>query len=300
MPETSVSSPTKTVTIGPDHPFVIIGERINPTGRRLLAAQMGAMDFSRVQQDAVAQVAAGAQMLDVNAGVPGADEPAILAAAIRAVQEVVDVPLSLDSSVIEALEAGLQVYQGKPLINSVTGEDASLERVLPLAKKHGAAVVGIANDERGIPATPEGRLEIARKIVERAQDYGISPNDVVVDPLAMTVGADHRAATVTLETVRLIRQELGVNTVCGASNISFGLPDRLLLNVAFLAMAIGAGLTAAITNPLEETLRKTVSAADVMMGHDEYCQRWIASVRGAAGRDRPSRRRRRRASTGER
>jgi len=295
--ETTITSPTKTVTISPDHPFVIIGERINPTGRRVLAAQMGAMDFSMVQQDAVAQVEAGAHILDVNAGVPGADEPAIMAAAIQAVQAVVDVPLSIDSSVIEALETGLAIYQGKPLVNSVTGEDAALERVLPLVKKHGAAVVGIANDERGIPETPEGRLAIARKIVERAQDYGIPSSDVVIDPLAMTVGADHRAAIITLETIRLVRRELGVNTVCGASNISFGLPDRLPLNMAFLAMAIGAGLTSAITNPLEEALRKTAWAADVMMGHDEYCQRWIASVRGAAGRERPSRRRRREKAT---
>jgi 5-methyltetrahydrofolate--homocysteine methyltransferase len=291
--ETTIASPTKTVVIGPDRSFVLIGERINPTGRRVLAAEMQAMDFTMAQRDAVAQVEAGAHMLDVNAGVPGGNEPAILAAAVRAVQAVVDVPLSLDSSVIDALESGLAAYQGKALVNSVTGEETTLERVLPLVKKHGAAVVGIANDEQGIPKTPEGRLEIARKIVQRAQDHGISPADVLIDPLAMTVGADHRAATVTLETIRLVRRELGVNTVCGASNVSFGLPDRLPLNTTFLAMAIGAGLTAAITNPLEEMIRKTVRAADVMMGHDEFCQRWIAAARSTAGLDRPSRRRRR-------
>ncbi len=292
--KTTISSPTQTVAIGADRPFVIVGERINPTGRRVLAAQMQALDFTMAQQDAVNQVAAGAHVLDVNAGVPGADEPAILAAAVQAVQAVVDVPLSLDSSVIEALAAGLAVYQGKALVNSVTGEDESLERVLPLVKKHGAAVVGIANDETGIPVTPEARLAIARKIVQRAEDHGISRADVVIDPLAMTVGADHTAATVTLETIRLVRRELGVNTICGASNISFGLPDRMPLNTAFLALGIGAGLTAAITNPLEEAIRKTVLAADVMMGRDEYCQRWIAAVRGEAGQERPSRRRRRR------
>jgi len=291
--ETTIASPTKTVVIGPDRPFVLIGERINPTGRRVLAAEMQAMDFTMAQRDAVAQVEAGAHMLDVNAGVPGGNEPAILAAAVRAVQGVVDVPLSLDSSVIDALEAGLGAYRGKALVNSVTGEDTSLEQVLPLVKKHGAAVVGIANDERGIPKTPEGRLEIARKIVQRAQDHGISPADVLIDPLAMTVGADHRAATITLQTIRLVRRELGVNTVCGASNVSFGLPDRLPLNTTFLAMAIGAGLTAAITNPLEEMIRKTIWAADVMMGHDEFCQRWIAAARSTAGQERPSRRRRR-------
>lgn len=281
------------MVIGAGHPFVIVGERINPTGRRVLAAQMQALDFTMTQQDAVAQVEAGAHVLDVNAGVPGADEPAILAAAVQAVQAVVDVPLSLDSSVIEALAAGLAVYQGKALVNSVTGEDESLERVLPLVKKHDAAVVGIANDETGIPVTPEARLAIARKIVRRAEDHGISPADVVIDPLAMTVGADHNAATVTLETIRLVRRELGVNTICGASNVSFGLPDRLPLNTTFLALGVGAGLTAAITNPLEEAIRKAVLAADVMMGRDEFCQRWIAAVRGEAGQERPSRRRRR-------
>jgi 5-methyltetrahydrofolate--homocysteine methyltransferase len=280
--ETILTSPTRQVHIGPDRPFVIIGERLNPTGRKRLAAEMAAGDFERVRADALAQVEAGAHMLDVNAGIPLADEPAILAEAIRIVQSVVAVPLSIDSSVIKALEAGLAVYRGKPLVNSVTGEDERLEAVLPLVKQYGAAVIGITNDENGISEDPDVRFAIASKIVARAEALGIPRQDVLIDPLAMPIGAMRSAGTSLFSLVRRVQSELGVNTVCGASNISFGLPDRPALNAAFLAMAIAAGLTSAITNPLEESLRKTVLAADVFMGHDENCMAWLAAQRSQA------------------
>lgn len=277
--ETVVSSRTKEVRIGPDLPFVIIGERINPTGRKKLAAEMAAGDFSRVISDALAQVEAGAHMLDVNAGIPLADEPAILAEAIKLVQSVVDVPLAIDSSIVKALESGLAVYQGKALVNSVTGEEERLEAVLPLVKKYGAAVIGISNDETGISENPEVRLAVARKIIERAQDYGIPREDVLIDPLVMPIGAMRYAGRQVFEIVRRCRDELKVNTCCGASNISFGLPNRGPLNATFLAMAIGAGLTSAITNPLEEHIRIAVKAADVLTGNDENCMNWIMSNR---------------------
>jgi 5-methyltetrahydrofolate--homocysteine methyltransferase len=291
--ETIFSSPTKTVIVGPERPFVIIGERINPTGRKRLAAEMAAWNFDRVVADAIAQVQAGAHMLDVNAGIPLADEPAILAEAIRIVQSVVDVPLSIDSSVVKALEAGLAAYQGKPLVNSVTGEEERLEAVLPLVKKYGAAVIGISNDETGISEDLNVRFAIARKIVERAEDYGIPRQDVLIDPLAMPVGAVRTAGATLFALVRRLREELGVNTVCGASNISFGLPDRGTLNAAFIAMAISAGMTCAITNPLEESIRKTVLAADVMMGHDENCLAWLSAHRVEAPGEAGGRQRRR-------
>jgi 5-methyltetrahydrofolate--homocysteine methyltransferase len=300
--ETILTSPTRTVRIGPEHPFVIIGERINPTGRKKLAVEMAAWDFERVRADALAQVEAGAQMLDVNAGIPLADEPAILAEAIRVVQNVVDVPLSIDSSIIAALEAGLRAYQGKPLVNSVTGEEERLEAVLPLVKQYGAAVIGITNDESGISEDPDERFSIARKIVERAESYGIPRQDVLIDPLAMPIGAVRTAGTALFTLVRRVREELGANTVCGASNISFGLPERGVLNATFLAMAIAAGMTCAITNPLEEHIRKTVLAANVFMGVDENCQAWLAAQRvevgsqGEAGDGQRRRRRLRRAA----
>lgn len=279
MTRTVVSSRTKTVVIGPDQPFAIIGERINPTGRKLLAREMAAGDYDRVRQDALAQVAAGAAMLDVNAGIPLADEPAILARAIRIVQELTDVPISIDSSVVAALESGLAAYEGKALVNSVTGEEERLEAVLPLVKKHGAAVIGISNDETGISEDPAVRFAVARKIVERAQDHGIPREDVLIDPLVMPVGAMRYAGRQVFEIVRRCRDELGVNTCCGASNVSFGLPNRAPLNAAFLAMAIASGLTSAITNPLETEIRQTIMAANVMMGHDENCVAWIAANR---------------------
>ncbi len=277
--ETVLESASRTVTIGPEHPFVMIGERINPTGRKVLAAEMREGRMEMVRADALAQVAAGSQMLDVNAGVPGEDEPALLVAAVRAVGEVTDAPLCLDSSVVEALTAGLSAYDGKALVNSVTGEDDRLERILPLVAKHGAAVIGMANDETGISMVPEERLVIARKIVERAADHGIKAEDIVIDPLAMTVGADPQAGRITLETMRLIRDELGVNMSCGASNVSFGLPSRPQLNAAFLPMAMLAGLTSAITNPLTFEVRKAVQAGDLLLGNDEYAASWIAAFR---------------------
>jgi len=277
--ETIVTSPSREVRIGPSNPFVIIGERINPTGRKLLAAEMAAGNFERVRADAIAQVAAGAHMLDVNAGIPLADEPGILAETIRVVQSVTDVPLSIDSSVVAALERGLEAYRGKPLVNSVTGEEERLEAVLPLVARHGAAVVGVANDETGISEDPDRRFEVARKIVRRAESYGISRDDVIIDPLAMPVGAAPSAITTLFRIVRRLREELGVNSLCAASNISFGLPNRPTLNTTFLTMAIGAGMTCAITNPLEEEIRRGILAANVMMGHDENCQGWLAAHR---------------------
>ena len=279
MTDTVISSATREVVIGFDRPFVIIGERINPTGRKLLAAEMAAGDYSRVEADALAQVAAGAHMLDVNAGIPLADEPAILARAIQLVQSITDVPLSIDSSIVAALAAGLAVYQGKPLVNSVTGEEERLESVLPLVKKYGAAVVAISNDETGISEDPDVRFEVAKKIVHRAMDYGIPASDIVVDPLVMPIGAIGQAGVQVMRLVKRLREELKVNTTCGASNISFGLPARDGVNSAFLTMAIASGMTSAITNPLHGDIVKACMAADVMMGHDPDCARWIRRFR---------------------
>jgi 5-methyltetrahydrofolate--homocysteine methyltransferase len=285
MTDTVISSASKEVVLGFDRPFVVIGERINPTGRKLLAGEMKAGDFSRVEADAIAQVAAGANVLDVNAGIPLADEPALLARAIRLVQSLTEAPLSIDSSVVEALEAGLEAYQGKALLNSVTGEEERLERVLPLVKKHGAAVVAICNDDSGISTDINVRFEVAKKIVNRAADYGIPACDVVVDPLVMPVGAMADAGVQVMQLIRRLRSELKVNTTCGASNVSFGLPNRHGLNPTFLAMAIGAGMTSAITNPLETSLMQAVRGANVLMDHDPQCANWIAAYRepGAEG-----------------
>jgi 5-methyltetrahydrofolate--homocysteine methyltransferase len=309
MTDTVVSSATREVVIGFDRPFTIIGERINPTGRRKLAEQMVAGDLSTVAAEALAQVDAGAHMLDVNAGIPLADEPAILAQAVQLVQSVTDVPLCIDSSIVEALEAGLAVYQGKPLVNSVTGEDEQLERVLPLVARHGAAVVAISNDESGISEDPDVRLEVARKIVERAADHGIARADVVVDPLVMPIGAMATAGRQVFHLVRRLREELGVNTTCGASNVAFGLPSRHALSAVFLTMAATAGLTSAITNPLSDEVRRAVAAADVLLGHDRDCMTWIGRYRdgeaaggdgaAGAGRRRGGREGRRRAPSAE-
>jgi len=304
MSRTVVSSASKTVVIGFEQPFCIIGERINPTGRKKLAAEMAAGDFSTVERDALAQVEAGAHMLDVNAGIPLADEPKILAETIKLVQSLTDVPLAIDSSVVAALEAGLSVYQGKALVNSVTGEEERLESVLPLVAKHGAAVVAISNDESGISEDPDVRFAVAKKIVERAQDHGIPKEDVVVDPLVMPIGAMGTAGKQVFALLRRLREELGVNTTCGASNISFGLPNRHGLNAAFLAMAAGAGLTSAIMNPLRSEEMVAIMAADVMNGVDVGCGRWIRKSREPAADDvagaregRGERRRRRAAAT---
>jgi 5-methyltetrahydrofolate--homocysteine methyltransferase len=279
MTDTVVSSATKEVVIGFDRPFVIIGERINPTGRKLLAAEMAAGDYSRVKSDALAQVAAGAHMLDVNAGIPLADEPRILAECVQLVQSLTDVPLSIDSSIVAALESGLSVYKGKALVNSVTGEEERLEVVLPLVAKYGAAVVAISNDETGISEDPDVRFEVAKKIVHRARDFGIPYSDIVVDPLVMPVGALNDAGRNVFKIIRRLREELKVNTTCGASNFSFGLPNRHGLNSSFLAMLIGAGMTSAITNPLHVEEMTGVMGADVAMGHDPHCARWIQRFR---------------------
>jgi 5-methyltetrahydrofolate--homocysteine methyltransferase len=299
--DTVISSASKEVVIGFDRPFVIIGERINPTGRKIMAAEMIAGDFSRVQSDALTQIAAGAHMLDINAGIPLADEPALLAHCIQLVQSLTDVPLSIDSSIVAALEAGLKVYRGKALVNSVTGEEDRLETVLPLVKKYGAAVVAISNDETGISEDPDVRFEVAKKIVQRAADHGIPACDVVVDPLVMPVGAINTAGVQVMRLVHRLRTELKVNTTCGASNVSFGLPERNGINAAFLTMAIGSGMTSAITNPMHEEVVRAVLGADVMMGHDPDCARWIRKFRqdppagadGAPGRGRRESSRRR-------
>ena len=279
MTKTVVSSATKEVVIGFDQPFVMIGERINPTGRKLLSEEMSKGDFSRVEQDTLAQVAAGAHMLDVNAGIPLADEPKILADTIKLVQSLTDVPLSIDSSIVAALQAGLEVYQGKALLNSVTGEEERLEAVLPLVKKYSCAVVAISNDETGISEDPDVRFAVAKKIVDRAKDYGIPSSDIVVDPLVMPIGALNSAGMQVIKLVRRLQEELKVNTTCGASNVSFGLPNRNGINAAFLTMAIASGLTSAITNPLHESVMQSVLGADVMMGNDPNCVRWIKRYR---------------------
>jgi len=295
MTKTVVSSAAKEVVIGFDQPFVMIGERINPTGRKLLSEEMSKGDFSRVEQDTLAQVAAGAHMLDVNAGIPLADEPKILADTVKLVQSLTDVPLSIDSSIVAALEAGLEVYQGKALLNSVTGEEERLESVLPLVKKYGCAVVAISNDETGISEDPDVRFEVAKKIVDRAKDFGIPSSDIVVDPLVMPIGALNSAGMQVIRLVRRLQEELKVNTTCGASNVSFGLPNRNGINAAFLNMAIASGLTSAITNPLHDSVMQAVMGADVMMGKDPNCIRWIKRYRqpltqGEAGGRREKRR----------
>jgi len=279
MPETVISSATKEVVMGPDHPFVVIGERINPTGRKALAAEMKEGDYSRVESDALAQVEAGATMLDVNAGIPLIDEPAILAKCIELVQSITDVPLSIDSSIVAALEAGLAAYKGKPLLNSVTGEEERLESVLPLVKKYSCAVVAISNDDSGISQDLEVRFQVAKKIVERAEDHGIPRCDVIVDPLVMPVGAVGTAGKQVLRLVGRLREELGVNSTCGASNLSFGLPNRTGLNTTFVAMAAGAGLSSAIVNPLHPEMMSAIRAANVINATDKDCMGWISAYR---------------------
>jgi 5-methyltetrahydrofolate--homocysteine methyltransferase len=276
--DTVLQGRSKTVVIGATQPFCIIGERINPTGRKRFAEELRNDDLATVVADTEAQMAAGADVLDVNAGIPLVDESELLAKMLRLVQQHTDAPICIDSSVVEALEAGLAVYEGKPLVNSVTGEDERLEEILPLVAKHGAAVIGLANDETGIPETAPQRLEIATKIVSVAGDHGIPPEDVVIDPLAMTVGADTEAVTTTLEAIRLIREHLGVNMCLGASNVSFGLPRRHELNAAFLPMAMAAGLTSAIMGTARVIVDE-VRAADLLLGHDPWGAAWIAEHR---------------------
>jgi len=276
---TELHSRSRSVVIGPDEPFVAIGERINPTGRKKLGAQMAKGDFSAVERDAIAQVAAGAQVLDINAGYPMGDEQAMLREAVRAAQEAADVPLALDSSRVDALDSALAVYQGKALVNSVTAEEQRLNEVLPLVRKYRCAVIGLANGDAGISQDPRERLAAARLIVERARDYGIAPEDVIIDPLCMAIASDPRSVEVTLETIRLICAELGVNQCCGAGNVSFGLPDRAAIGAAFLPMAAASGLTAAIADVTQPAIRDAILAADLLLGRDPYAARWLAYYR---------------------
>ena len=282
MTRTVVESKTKTVTIGFDEPFCVIGERINPTGRKVLAAQLEAGDFSTVEKDALEQVACGAMVLDVNAGVvynsnpdPNITEPPLMRQMIELVQGLVDVPLCIDSSVPGALEVGLEVCEGRPLLNSVTGEEERLEAILPLVKKYNVPVVAISNDDTGISEDPDVRFAVAKKIVERAADFGIPAHDIVVDPLVMPVGAMATAGRQVFTLVDKLRNELGVNTTCGASNISFGLPNRHGINAAFLPMAIGAGMTSAIMNPVRPVEMEAIRAANFLMDHDANGGEWI-------------------------
>ena len=293
MTDTVVSSANKDVVIGFEQPFVVIGERINPTGRKLLAEEMKNGDYSRVESDALAQIAAGAQVLDVNAGIAMADEPRILAECVRLLQSITDTPLCIDSSIVEALEAGLEAYEGRALLNSVTGEEDRLERVLPLVKRYDCSVVAISNDDSGISEDVNVRFAVAKKIVERASDHGISANRIVVDPLVMPVGAVNSAGRQVMDLVKRLRTELKVNTTCGASNLSFGLPNRTGLNAAFIGMAIASGMTSAITNPLQSDLMQAVRGADVVMGHDPECVAWISANRPAVPEGQRRRRRRR-------
>jgi 5-methyltetrahydrofolate--homocysteine methyltransferase len=283
--ETIVRSPSRAVLIGPEHPFCVIGERINPTGRKAFQAQLQQGDLSQIESDVAEQVAGGADMLDVNVGDPLADEVGLMSEAISLVQTLTELPLCIDSSVIEALESGLDAYEGKALVNSVTGEDGRLDAILPIVARHGAAVIGLANDEE-IPMEPTRRLEVAKKIVSAAGEHGIPPEDVIIDPLAMPVGAEPRAVTLFLETLHLLQDELGVNTTCGASNTSFGLPGRHTLGAAFLAVAQSHGLTSAIMDARHAETVEAVRATDFLLGRDEWGAQWIARHRAkqAAGR----------------
>lgn len=283
MTRTIVASATREVVIGFDQPFCVIGERINPTGRKKLAAEMVAGNFETVKKDALDQVAAGATMLDVNAGVtavdPNATEPDLLVQTLEIVQSLVDVPLSIDSSVSAAIEAALQVAKGRPLINSVTGEEEKLEAILPLIKKYDVPVVAISNDETGISEDPDVRFAVARKIVQHAADYGIPAHDIVVDPLVMPIGAMGTAGRQVFALLRRLREELKVNTTCGLSNISFGLPHRHGINAGFIPMVIGAGMTSAIMNPCRPQEMEMVRAANVLNGTDPNCHNWIMTYR---------------------
>jgi len=277
---TIVSSANQTLTIGSDQPFCIIGERINPTGRKAFQEQLRAGDLSAVEKDVADQVAGGAMMLDVNMGAPLVDEAALLADAVRLVQSLTDMPLCIDSSVVEALEAGLAAYEGKALVNSVTAEDERMELILPLVKKYGAAVIALPNDDKEIPEDPKRRFELTQYIVETATSkYGISIEDIVIDPLAMPIGADSQMVVRTLETIELIADKIGVNMTLGASNVSFGMPDRHTLNSVFLPMGMGAGLTSAIMDARTPQIVTAVKAADLMLGNDEWGMNWISAHR---------------------
>ncbi|MGB0905860.1 MAG: dihydropteroate synthase [Maricaulaceae bacterium] len=301
MTNTVISSATKEVVIGFDKPFIMIGERINPTGRPKFSAELKEGNYWRVKKEALRQVEAGAQMLDVNCGVPLADEPQIMSEIVPLIQGLTDVPLCIDSSIIEALESGLRVYKGKPLVNSTTAEEEVMERVLPLVAKYGAAVVAISNDDTGISQDPDVRFEVAKRIVERAHDHGIPPEDVVVDPLVMPIGAIGTAGRDVFHLLGRLKNELKVNTTCGASNVAFGLPNRHAVNNAFLPMLAAAGMTSAIVNPMDDGLVQSVKAADVLNGVDPSCAHWIKTYRpapaeGEGGRGARGGRRRRRSA----
>jgi 5-methyltetrahydrofolate--homocysteine methyltransferase len=276
---TLLKSKTKTIKINRDSPTAIIGERINPTGRKAVLEALKAGNFDIIRKDAIDQVAAGASALDINAGVPGVDEPALIQQIIRNVTEVVDAPLCIDTADPLALAAALSIYEGKALINSVNGEEHSLARVLPLAKEYGAAVIGLCMDDNGIPATAEQRFAVAARIIERATKMGIALEDVVIDPLAMAMSADSKAGRITLDTIEMVVKEFGVNISMGASNISFGMPDRKYINATYIAMAIRAGLTCPITNPLQTEVHTAILAADLSMGRDEDSMGWIRAYR---------------------
>ena len=276
---TVVQSASKTVTIGHDQPFVIIGERINPTGRKKFQELLRAGDLSTIAVDVESQIKGGADMLDVNMGVPLTDEPALLAAAIKMIQGMTDIPICIDSSVIEALQAGLEAYEGKALVNSMTGEDDRMELILPLIKKHNAAIIALPNDEIGIPATAAERIVITEKIIRAVEKHGISLDNLVIDPLAMTVGADPDAVKITLETIHLIREKWGLNMTLGASNISFGLPNRHALNAAFLPAAMSHGLTCAVMDARTPSINEAVRAADLLLGMDQWGGNWITRFR---------------------
>jgi 5-methyltetrahydrofolate--homocysteine methyltransferase len=282
---TEVWSKSKTVTISRDMPTVIIGERINPTGRKKVLTALQAGDFDIVRQDAINQVEAGATILDVNAGVPGADEVALLGEVMQTVMEVVDTPLCIDTTNPEALASALSMYEGKALVNSVNGEELSLATVLPIVKEHQAAVIGLCMDDDGIPKNPEDRLKVAAKIITHADKLGIPIEDIVIDPLTLTLGTDSSAGRVTLDTVTRVKDEFGVNLTMGASNVSFGLPDRKYINATFLAMAIHSGVTCPITNPLVREVITAVLAADLALGRDDFGARWIKDFRQRKKRD---------------
>ena len=277
--ETVVSSDSKTVTISRNGPVAIIGERINPTGRKKLMASLQAGNMDVVRRDAIAQVKAGAAILDVNAGLPGADEKELMLQTLAAVREVTDVPLCIDSPNPEVLEAALKLYPGKALVNSVNGEEHSLRTVLPLVAKYGSAVIGLAMDDEGIPQTAQKRLEVAGKIIQRAQALGIPSKDVIIDPLVLAVCTNAQAAQETLDAIRMIVQEYGVNITMGASNVSHGLPNRSTINAAFMAMSIAAGLSCPITNPLSTSVREAILASDLILGRDEWAMNWITHFR---------------------
>jgi 5-methyltetrahydrofolate--homocysteine methyltransferase len=276
---TVLSSPTKTVTIGHDVPFVIIGERLNPTGRKLFQEKLRANDLSTINIDVADQVAGGCDMLDVNMGVPLTDEPELLAKAIKLVQSLTDLPICIDSSVIEALEAGLAVYQGKALVNSMTGEDERMDLILPLVKKYDAAILALPNDEIEIPMLAKDRMVIVEKIVRRVEKEGISLENLLIDPLAMPVGADPENAKNTLETIYLIKEKYGLNMSIGASNVSFGLPNRHALNAAFMPMAMAMGLTSAIMDGRTPEVVQAVRASDLVLGLDQWGANWISNFR---------------------